>query len=167
MLLTEPTILVHFKPIRIVFLVFHCVVIALLAFSACKCDFNSHNGTSRFTEIFFAFTNSRRKPDTVKVNASLGFARIIAPVHNIMLWTKSTCTIYSQGIITGSFAKKKNLFRGIAIISHRSTKVKHFLCRKRLFLCVVKRYDPFSLKKEENERYNVFIRPETVGLDVY
>lgn len=92
--------------------------------------FNSHNGTSRFTEIFFAFTNSRRKPDTVKVNASLGFARIIVPVRNIMLWAKSTCTIYSQGIITGSFAKKKNLFRGIAIISHCSTKVKHFLCRK-------------------------------------
>jgi len=34
-------------------------------------------------------------------------------------------------------------------------------------ICVVKRYDPFSLKKEENERYNVFIRLETVGLDVY
>ena len=27
--------------------------------------------------------------------------------------------------------------------------------------CVVKRYDPFSLKKEENEWYNVFIRLET------
>lgn len=27
-------------------------------------------------------------------------------------------------------------------------------------ICVVKRYDPFSLKKEENERYNVFIRLE-------
>ena len=129
-LAAELAVFVHFKSVGTVFLVFHCVVIALLAFSACKCDFNSHNGTSRFTEIFFAFTNSRRKPDTVKVNASLGFARIIVPVRNIMLWAKSTCTIYSQGIITGSFAKKKNLFRGIAIISHCSTKVKHFLCRK-------------------------------------
>ena len=60
----EPAILVHFKPIRIVLLVFHCVVVALLTFCASKCDFNSHNGTSRFTEIFFAFTltpNKRRR----------------------------------------------------------------------------------------------------------
>jgi len=67
---TEPTILVHFKPIGIVFLVFHCVVVALLAFCASECDFNSHNGTSRFTEIFFAFT--RQAKPAVKVNASLG-----------------------------------------------------------------------------------------------
>ena len=164
MLLTEPTILVHFKPIRIVFLVFHCVVIALLAFSACKCDFNSHNGTSRFTEIFFAFTNSRRKPNTVKVNASLGFARIIVPVRNIMLWAKSTCTIYSQGIITGSFAKKKEPFQRYSYYITLQYKGQAFFMPK---ICVVKRYDPFSLKKEENERYNVFIRLETVGLDVY
>lgn len=72
MLFTEPTILVHFKPIRIVFLVFHCVVVALLAFSASECYFYSHNGTSRFTEIFFAFTRKRRITDAVKVNASLG-----------------------------------------------------------------------------------------------
>ena len=65
MSLTESTILVHFESVRIVLLVFHCVVVALLAFCASECDFNSHNGTSRFTEIFFAFT-------LVKVNASLG-----------------------------------------------------------------------------------------------
>ena len=64
-LFAEPAILVHFKSVGVVFLVFHCVVVALLTFSASKCDFNSHNGTSRFTEIFFAFT-------LVKVNASLG-----------------------------------------------------------------------------------------------
>ena len=65
MLSAEPTILVHFEPIGIVLLVFHCVVIALLTLSASQSNFNSHNGTSRFTEIFFAFT-------LVKVNASLG-----------------------------------------------------------------------------------------------
>jgi len=51
----EPAVLVHFKPVRIVLLVFHRVVVALFALCACKCDFNSHNGTSRFTEIFFLF----------------------------------------------------------------------------------------------------------------
>ena len=56
MLPAEPTILVHFKPVGIVLLVFHCVVIALLALGTSQCDFNSHNGTSRFTEIIFAFT---------------------------------------------------------------------------------------------------------------
>ena len=57
MLPAEPTVLVHFKPIRVVFLVLHCVVVALLALGTSQCDFNSHNGTSRFTEIFFAFTH--------------------------------------------------------------------------------------------------------------
>ena len=60
MLLTEPTVLVHFKSIRIVLLVLHSVVVALLAFSASECDFNSHNGTSRFTEIFFALAFHRK-----------------------------------------------------------------------------------------------------------
>ena len=50
----EPAILVHFKSVRVIFLVFHCVVVALLAFCASECNFYSHNGTSRFTEIFFS-----------------------------------------------------------------------------------------------------------------
>ena len=67
MLFTEPTILIHFKSVRVILFVFHCVVIALFALGASKCYFYSHNGTSRFTEIFFAFTLT-----VVKVNASLG-----------------------------------------------------------------------------------------------
>ena len=39
MLLAEPAILVHFKPIRIVFLVFDSVVIALFALGACERNF--------------------------------------------------------------------------------------------------------------------------------
>jgi len=66
-LLTEPTVLVHFKSIRVILLVLHSVVVALLAFCASECDFNSHNGTSRFTEIFFAFAITR------KSIASLGY----------------------------------------------------------------------------------------------
>lgn len=38
----EPAVLVHFKSVRVVLLVFHSVVVALLAFGASKCDFNSH-----------------------------------------------------------------------------------------------------------------------------
>jgi len=48
----ETTILVHFQSVRIVFLVFCCVIVALLAFAASQSDFYPHDGTSRFTEIF-------------------------------------------------------------------------------------------------------------------
>ncbi len=49
-LLAESAILVHFKPVGIVFLVLHRVVVALLAFRASQCDFNPHDGTSILTE---------------------------------------------------------------------------------------------------------------------
>ncbi len=47
----ESAELIHLKSVRVVFLVFHCVVIALFALCACQCHFNSHDGTSRFTVI--------------------------------------------------------------------------------------------------------------------
>jgi len=47
MLFAEAAILVHFQSVRIVLLVFHCVVVALLAFRASQSDFHSHNGTSK------------------------------------------------------------------------------------------------------------------------
>ncbi len=40
-LTTETAVLVHFKSIRSIFLVFLCVVITLFALSACQCDFDS------------------------------------------------------------------------------------------------------------------------------
>ena len=43
---TETAILVHFKTIRGVLLVFHCIVVSLFAFVASKCDFYSHRGAS-------------------------------------------------------------------------------------------------------------------------
>jgi hypothetical protein len=46
-LAAEPAVLVHFQPVRVILLVFHGVVVALLAFCAGKCYFDSHNGTSR------------------------------------------------------------------------------------------------------------------------
>ena len=42
----ELAIFAHFKSVRIVFLVFDCVVVALFAFSASHGNFNPHIGTS-------------------------------------------------------------------------------------------------------------------------
>ena len=41
-LATELAVLVKLDSVRIVFLVFHCVVVSLLAFAACECDSNAH-----------------------------------------------------------------------------------------------------------------------------
>ncbi len=57
MLLAETAILIHFKSVRIVFLVLDSVVIALLAFSAGQCDLDSHFGTSVYG-INFALTDT-------------------------------------------------------------------------------------------------------------
>ena len=38
----ESAVFVHFKTIRIVLLVFHCVIVSLLALCALQCDFCSH-----------------------------------------------------------------------------------------------------------------------------
>ena len=46
MLTTETAKLVHFKSVRVVFLVFLCVVISLLALSARQRNLDSHIGTS-------------------------------------------------------------------------------------------------------------------------
>ena len=46
MLFAESAVLVHLQPVRGIFLVFHRVVIALLAFRAGQSDLDSHNGTS-------------------------------------------------------------------------------------------------------------------------
>ena len=48
----EPAVLIHFKSVRVILLVFHCVVVALFALCASECNFNSHDGTSRFTDKF-------------------------------------------------------------------------------------------------------------------
>jgi len=101
----EPAVLIHFKSVRIVFLVFHCVVIALLAFSACKCDFNSHNGTSRFTEIFFAFFEFNEK-----VNASLITAeRYCTANATYCCPAESTIQYKVQPRLNGLFKNKKDL----------------------------------------------------------
>lgn len=46
MFLAESAILIHLQPVRRVLLVFLRVVVALLAFRASECDFDSHFGTS-------------------------------------------------------------------------------------------------------------------------
>ncbi len=48
MLAAEFAVLVHFKSVGVILFVFLCVVVSLLAFTACECDLNSHFfGTSR------------------------------------------------------------------------------------------------------------------------
>jgi hypothetical protein len=51
-LLTESAVLVHLKPVRIILLVLHRVVVSLFALCAGQCNFNSHDGTSRCTEKY-------------------------------------------------------------------------------------------------------------------
>ena len=48
-LAAETAVLVHFKSVRVIFLVLHCVVVSLLAFGACQCDSDSHDYTSRYS----------------------------------------------------------------------------------------------------------------------
>jgi len=50
----EAAILVHLKSVRVVLFVLHRVVIALLAFCARECDFDSHKF---FLPIFFVRTH--------------------------------------------------------------------------------------------------------------
>ena len=98
----------------------------------------------------------------VKVNASLGFARPVAPARAENAHEKHTrrgAWHYNRFL-----CKKKEPFQRYSYYITPQYKGQAFFMPK---ICVVKRYDPFSLKKEENERYNVFIRLETVGLDVY
>ena len=45
-LLAESAILLHFETVGVILLVFHGVVVSLLALGASQSDFNAHNGTS-------------------------------------------------------------------------------------------------------------------------
>jgi len=51
MFAAKPAILIHFKPIRGVFLVFHCVVVSLFALVASESDFYSHRGASLIASL--------------------------------------------------------------------------------------------------------------------
>ena len=42
MFLAETAVLAHFKSVRVILLVFHCVVVALFALAARQCDSDSH-----------------------------------------------------------------------------------------------------------------------------
>jgi hypothetical protein len=63
MLLAEPAILVSLQPVRRVFLVFHRIVVTLLALRAGKSDFNPHNGTS----IWIIYLPPKRKKGHKKI----------------------------------------------------------------------------------------------------
>jgi hypothetical protein len=61
-LAAETAILVHFQPVRVVFLVLHSVVVALLAFGASQSDFHSHYGISILNRFFSLPHNVRLRP---------------------------------------------------------------------------------------------------------
>ena len=83
MFFAEPAVLIHFKSVRVILLVFHCVVVALFALCASECDLNSHDGTSRFTEIFLVFRFVARK-----ALASLGRRQNTETHHILKCWEK-------------------------------------------------------------------------------
>ena len=72
-LFAESAILVHFKSVRIILLVFHRVVVALLTFCASECDFNSHDGTSVLRKKFTG-ARSGRPPSYLRKLLSLFLA---------------------------------------------------------------------------------------------
>ena len=56
MLLAESAILLHLKSVGVILLVLDSVVVSLLAFCTCQCNFNSHFGTSRNGIIYRRLT---------------------------------------------------------------------------------------------------------------
>ena len=68
MLPAETAVLVHLHPVGCVLLVFHCVVIALFAFGARKCDFYSFTVSSHVRHLHFGIISpvfrSIRQPET-------------------------------------------------------------------------------------------------------
>ena len=57
-LAAKSTILVHFKTIGRVFLVFHGVVVSLFTFVASKSDFYSHCGASKLASLLYIDSES-------------------------------------------------------------------------------------------------------------
>jgi len=57
----EPAVLVHFKPVRIILLVFGCIVISLLALAASQCDSDSHFKHSHANSLNFRIKKNARK----------------------------------------------------------------------------------------------------------
>jgi hypothetical protein len=52
-LLAESAILLHFETVRVILLVFHGIVVSLLALRASQSDFNAHDGTSlKFASLY-------------------------------------------------------------------------------------------------------------------
>ena len=58
---TETAVLVHLQSVGVVLLVFHLVVVALLAFRASQGDLDSHDGTSRNLRNKFSLPHQGKK----------------------------------------------------------------------------------------------------------
>ena len=112
-LTAETTIFIHLESVRIVLLVFGSVVVALLALCTSQCDFNSHNGTSRFTEIFFAFTLPTREKRADRKSKRLPQfeSTHFMPEHQHLEVFGKHRTICCTSMMNRSFSQKKRTFQ--------------------------------------------------------
>ena len=62
----ESAVLLHFETVRVVLLVFHGIVVSLLALGASQSDFNAHNGTS--LKLPPCITSARKNLDSGHYN---------------------------------------------------------------------------------------------------
>jgi len=102
----EPAVLVHFKSVRIVLLVFRCIVISLLALAASQCDSDSHLKHSYANSLNFRIKKNARKAikmisyryPKVKYQYKKSQNSVTASPHNDMLWED----LLNAGAIIGS-----------------------------------------------------------------
>ena len=116
-LLAESAILIHLKTIGIVFLVLSGVVIALFALRTSQCDFNSHDGTSRFTEIILSPKPETRPPSN---------RTFLLPPHTTYRSNAESAYKQLKKHSEKGLKFKKDLRRGVTIISQPMQKVKYF-----------------------------------------
>ena len=138
MLPAETAVLVHLQSVRCVLLVFHCVVIALFAFGARKCDFYSFTVSSHVRHLHFGIISpvfrSIRQPET-KPGLPLR-----CNCNNLFLGTK-----------------KEPSCRGRIIIAQSSPAVKHFFRIFEIFLIYYAAYHTAPQHLVLPELYNFYI----------
>ena len=94
MFLAESAIFLHFNTIRIVLLIFHRIIVSLLAFCTCKNYFSSHVDFLRFTSNFKVFSVSYTHLDVYK--------------RQLMIYTLNTAGFEAEG-----FAEGESMFEAL------------------------------------------------------
>ncbi len=108
MLAAEFAVLVHFKSVGVILLVFLCVVVSLLALSARQRDFNSHFfGTSRLDYARVVPTHVRNCDNVAVTWQRAASSRTSLPK-----------THFFHTILAAIFAQKKNPLAEVEIFYH-------------------------------------------------